>query len=212
VPAAVPYASLTDPQTLNLYGYVRNNPLNRADRDGHCLAAADNSSCLGDEKFEEAQRSSAALTEQFVLPKTPSGLGPEWVKDDGHLAPNGEIWDRADGTRLDFDRGVKGRPKWGGKDHWHVYKPGNKDYDTTQGDKGHLNPGSNAQLPNFPGVPRIQLPPELELNEWAGTDVGPPARSPASVFFPGALPSGLPTAGAAPVGDIPMIWEPVLVP
>ncbi len=34
-PQAVPYADLTDPQTLNLYGYVRNNPLGRADADGH---------------------------------------------------------------------------------------------------------------------------------------------------------------------------------
>jgi hypothetical protein len=25
-----------DPQTLNLYGYVRNNPLSKADVDGHC--------------------------------------------------------------------------------------------------------------------------------------------------------------------------------
>jgi RHS repeat-associated protein len=34
-PQAVPYARLTDPQTLNLYSYVRNNPLNTVDRDGH---------------------------------------------------------------------------------------------------------------------------------------------------------------------------------
>ena len=31
---AVPYADFGDPQTLNLYGYVRNNPLFRADADG----------------------------------------------------------------------------------------------------------------------------------------------------------------------------------
>ena len=35
-PEAVPYADLSDPQTLNLYGYVRNNPLSRAAADGHC--------------------------------------------------------------------------------------------------------------------------------------------------------------------------------
>jgi RHS repeat-associated protein len=34
-PEPVPYASLGDPQTLNLYAYVRNNPLSRADLDGH---------------------------------------------------------------------------------------------------------------------------------------------------------------------------------
>ena len=32
----VPYAKLEDPQSLNLYGYVRNNPLSRNDPDGHC--------------------------------------------------------------------------------------------------------------------------------------------------------------------------------
>jgi RHS repeat-associated protein len=34
-PEAVPYSDLDDPQSLNLYGYVRNNPLNKADADGH---------------------------------------------------------------------------------------------------------------------------------------------------------------------------------
>ncbi|MGO9340028.1 MAG: RHS repeat-associated core domain-containing protein [Terracidiphilus sp.] len=32
----VPYAKLDDPQSLNLYAYVENNPLYRADPDGHC--------------------------------------------------------------------------------------------------------------------------------------------------------------------------------
>jgi RHS repeat-associated protein len=31
----VPYAQLADPQSLNLYSYVRNNPLIRVDADGH---------------------------------------------------------------------------------------------------------------------------------------------------------------------------------
>jgi RHS repeat-associated protein len=34
----VPYAKLDDPQSLNLYSYVRNNPLSRVDKDGHCSA------------------------------------------------------------------------------------------------------------------------------------------------------------------------------
>src|SRR5208337_2393297 len=32
----VPYAAFTDPQSLNLYAYGRNNPLVRVDPDGHC--------------------------------------------------------------------------------------------------------------------------------------------------------------------------------
>jgi RHS repeat-associated protein len=38
---AVPYASFLDPQTLNLYGYVRNNPLARTDPDGHVAGVDD---------------------------------------------------------------------------------------------------------------------------------------------------------------------------
>ena len=34
-PEAVPHSKLDDPQSLNLYGYVGNNPLNRDDPDGH---------------------------------------------------------------------------------------------------------------------------------------------------------------------------------
>jgi hypothetical protein len=31
-----PYAKLDNPQSLNLYAYVGNNPLSRTDLDGHC--------------------------------------------------------------------------------------------------------------------------------------------------------------------------------
>jgi RHS repeat-associated protein len=41
VPQPVPYADLADPQTLNLYVYLRNNPLNGTDPDGHCCTLAD---------------------------------------------------------------------------------------------------------------------------------------------------------------------------
>jgi len=34
-PMPVPYASLFDPQSLNLYSYVHNNPLSGVDADGH---------------------------------------------------------------------------------------------------------------------------------------------------------------------------------
>jgi RHS repeat-associated protein len=39
----VPYANLEDPQSLNLYSYVGNNPLNRTDRNGHfrCICQPD---------------------------------------------------------------------------------------------------------------------------------------------------------------------------
>lgn len=39
-PEAVPYSDLDNPQSLNLYGYVNNNPLGKADPDGHCPQCA----------------------------------------------------------------------------------------------------------------------------------------------------------------------------
>src|SRR6266481_8441757 len=37
-PMAIPYAQYDDPQSLNLYGYVRNNPITGIDADGHCCS------------------------------------------------------------------------------------------------------------------------------------------------------------------------------
>jgi hypothetical protein len=36
----VPYSKLDEAQTLNLYAYVRNNPLTQVDADGHCPECA----------------------------------------------------------------------------------------------------------------------------------------------------------------------------
>ena len=46
----VPYAKMDDPQSLNLYSYVRNNPLMRTDADGHCCEADFNSFQTPDQK------------------------------------------------------------------------------------------------------------------------------------------------------------------
>ncbi|MCU1284061.1 MAG: Protein sidekick-2 [Acidobacteriales bacterium] len=41
-PAPVPYADFTEPQSLNLYGYVRNSPITRSDVDGHMYGVGQN--------------------------------------------------------------------------------------------------------------------------------------------------------------------------
>jgi len=41
----VPYAKLGAPQSLNLYAYVLNNPLNKVDPDGHCRRAPGDPPC-----------------------------------------------------------------------------------------------------------------------------------------------------------------------
>jgi RHS repeat-associated protein len=40
-PDPVPHANIQNPQTLNLYGYVQNNPLSRRDADGHVTCDPD---------------------------------------------------------------------------------------------------------------------------------------------------------------------------
>jgi len=47
IPAPVPYANLTNPQTLNLYAMVRNNPETFADLDGHLYCVGGTESCPG---------------------------------------------------------------------------------------------------------------------------------------------------------------------
>jgi RHS repeat-associated protein len=45
MPSPVPYAKLTDPQSLNLYSYVTDDPLSQTDLDGHFQMAPANVSC-----------------------------------------------------------------------------------------------------------------------------------------------------------------------
>ncbi len=47
----VPYSKLDNPQSLNLYSYVYNNPLRTADPDGHCPACIEEA----EEILEEAE-------------------------------------------------------------------------------------------------------------------------------------------------------------
>jgi len=52
-PTTVPYAVFGDPQSLNLYGYVRNDPISQADADGHIseeAACPDPHGCSPDKK------------------------------------------------------------------------------------------------------------------------------------------------------------------
>ncbi len=46
-PIPVPYADFGDPQSLNLYGYVQNNPLSHVDPDGHATWYDPNGKKLG---------------------------------------------------------------------------------------------------------------------------------------------------------------------
>ncbi len=67
-PTAVPYAVFGNPQSLNLYSYVGNNPLMHADPDGHCWPAqscyqaiADAVNNFSNKVFNNAANSSPAV-------------------------------------------------------------------------------------------------------------------------------------------------------
>jgi RHS repeat-associated protein len=69
----VPYAKLDNPQTLNLYGYVLNNPLSAADDDGHeIIYAAD---------LKNAQKVKDSVQATLANPHTNGNLS-------GYVGPN----------------------------------------------------------------------------------------------------------------------------
>lgn len=83
----VPYAKLDDPQSLNLYAYVRNNPLSRVDPDGHVTCSGSKESCaqikLGYDLAKAAQQKLGAnSTEGKAIGKVLAFYGA-WGKDNG---------------------------------------------------------------------------------------------------------------------------------
>ena len=53
VPEAVPYADMSNPQSLNLYPYVGNNPINGVDADGHDPASQNGGAQCGSSVGEQ---------------------------------------------------------------------------------------------------------------------------------------------------------------
>lgn len=74
-PGPLPYADITDPQTLNKYAYVRNNPLRFVDPDGHEDVAA--VACLGNGGCLQAlaDQRTAAVQNAVEFVSSPIGTG-----------------------------------------------------------------------------------------------------------------------------------------
>jgi RHS repeat-associated protein len=73
-PDPVPYADLENPQSLNLYGYVNNNPLSKTDADGHFMLVG---------------------TQQCWCEQAASDLMGLWYHIQWNWQNNPNIWDRA---------------------------------------------------------------------------------------------------------------------
>jgi RHS repeat-associated protein len=122
-PTAVPYAVFGDPQSLNLYTYVENSPVNRVDADGHyCVPAGLQSWCSidpmpGEKEAVQTNKSIAAAqnkqTPQTVVfsdranatPSQPGGKGAAAERtvdyQAGKMDKNGHI------DSHDIDRNAK---------------------------------------------------------------------------------------------------------
>ncbi len=96
-PVPVPYADLTDPQSLNLYGYVRGLPTTTVDLDGHGFWSKfgnefhrDGCWCEDDEykkQHEETLRAEKEWQkgEEWVMRDSPSAK--QWAKEHGGMSP-----------------------------------------------------------------------------------------------------------------------------
>ncbi|HXO33618.1 MAG TPA: RHS repeat-associated core domain-containing protein, partial [Candidatus Acidoferrales bacterium] len=141
IPAPVPYANLTNPQTLNLYAMVHDNPETFSDLDGHDGAMGQAGKVEVNNQPEnptEAKQSQDPNTSQSptqdkkpVLPADPSGLGPEWkdvTPQDKKNPDNPKIPRRfrgPNGVEIEFDPAKPdARPGTHGEQgHWHEIDP-----------------------------------------------------------------------------------------
>jgi len=72
----VPYASLPNPQSLNLYAYVGNNPITRADRDGHLYGDAVGSPSVWEGNYQPGDDDPAEAQPGQPAPPPPPPVPP----------------------------------------------------------------------------------------------------------------------------------------
>src|SRR5579864_3721829 len=70
-PTAVPYANFGNPQSLNLYSYVNNNPTTTRDVDGHCFEDG----CVLEGAVGGAVVTIMALQAYYAMPRAQRDIG-----------------------------------------------------------------------------------------------------------------------------------------
>ena len=78
-PQPVPYAELSDPQSLNLYAYVRNNPLKNRDIDGHVCIFGFGNTCSTVSPPQPSKATTIGTDQLLQLSRQPRTLSPSGV-------------------------------------------------------------------------------------------------------------------------------------
>ena len=120
----VPYAKLDDPQSLNLYAYVRNNPLTRVDLDGHCISGPDaNPLGCGSPMYRTAPTLPNGQPAPPNIP-VPGGSGAKWKWNANPKNSRGGSWgpDKWDGKTQGSPPSASwdAKPGKNGTEHWDV--------------------------------------------------------------------------------------------
>ncbi|MBZ5695911.1 MAG: hypothetical protein LAN36_11200 [Acidobacteriia bacterium] len=172
VPAPIPYANLSNPQTLNLYAMVSDNPETFADLDGHfdcnsgnnasgagCLAIAEWNEQHGirpppppSPTQQQAQNNQPAPTNPDGtakpptndVPKLPDGKPPGWKPGDP-LVPN--EWEQKDPGKGNRDKWGPKYPIPGGSQPGVSWDPeGHWDHDDGNKNRTRWLPGGGGQV------------------------------------------------------------------
>ncbi len=84
---ALPYADFQNPQSLNLYGYVMNNPVKSVDKDGHnvtlCVDGQSQCTTISDDRWKAVQQQIAAGNSGGVTVDGKGFLGTGTIMCDG---------------------------------------------------------------------------------------------------------------------------------
>lgn len=214
-PTAIPYADLSNPQSLNLYSYVGNNPMNLVDPLGHFQLSALPKPIPPPRNPDGSIQTPPTVDNKGdpILPNGRNGEPNSWVVEPNSKPRNGAPrYQPKYRIPAPKDGGPPSPPNasWDERGHWDVNNgDGTRDRYTPDGQPVDHN--NNPILPTL----QVPIPPGLQPEWWRGTDAecgGHRCGSPDQpLVFPGLTPSSVPMAPSpvrVPFGPL----DPVFVP